>query len=308
MNREVTTEDGRKLVYEAWGDPKGHPVFLLHGTPGSRHGPRPRTMVLYQLGIYLIAYDRPGYGGSTRASGRQVVHAADDVRTIAESLGLKSFSVVGRSGGGPHALACAARYPGLVRSAAVLVSLAPHDAEGLDWFDGMTESNVREYTKAQQNRDELSKSLGENAGAISGDPLSLLSDLVEEMPVADRTVVADAGIRTMLRRNFATGLATDEDCPGGWVDDAVSFCQKWGFDPADIRVPTLLWHGELDVFSPLGHFRWLAERIEGATVVLQPGVAHFAAVSALPEVLVWLRTHPASPDAARTMAHGVPPT
>lgn len=310
MNREVTTKDGRKLAYEAWGDPKGHPVFLLHGTPGSRHGPRPRTMVLYQLGIYLIAYDRPGYGGSTRAPGRRVIHAADDVWAIAKSLGLDSFSVVGRSGGGPHALACAAKYPKLVRSAAVLVSLAPRDAEGLDWFDGMTESNVREYTSARKDREELRATLAEKADAISDDPLSLLSSLDEEMPDADRAVVADAGIRTMLRRNFITGLAGQEESEGGWVDDAVSFCQEWGFDPADIQVPTLLWHGERDVFSPLRHFRWLSERIKGATVVLQPGVAHFAAVPALPEVLVWLRTHPdsVSPDAARTMAHGVSPT
>src|ERR1039457_6640174 len=98
----------RKLSVETLGAPEGKPVFLLHGTPGSRYGPRPRGIILYRLGIRLITYDRPGYSGSDRNRGRSVADAADDVAAIADALGIDRFSVVGRSGGGPHALACAA--------------------------------------------------------------------------------------------------------------------------------------------------------------------------------------------------------
>ncbi|MGW3206832.1 alpha/beta fold hydrolase [Streptomyces sp. NPDC001135] len=77
-------EDGREIVFETWGDPEGHPAFLLHGTPGSRNGPRPCSLVLHQLGIHLISYDRPGYGGSTRLPNRRVAHAAHDVMHIAD--------------------------------------------------------------------------------------------------------------------------------------------------------------------------------------------------------------------------------
>ena len=96
---------GRRLAIEQCGEPEGKPVFLMHGTPGSRLGPRPRAIVLHQLGVRLIAFDRPGYGGSDRKFGRTVADVATDVAAIADALELDRFAVLGRSGGGPHALA-----------------------------------------------------------------------------------------------------------------------------------------------------------------------------------------------------------
>lgn len=65
MRSRVRVADGRQLVVERLGDPRGRPVFLLHGMPGSRLGPAPRGMVLYQRKTQLITYDRPGYGDLT---------------------------------------------------------------------------------------------------------------------------------------------------------------------------------------------------------------------------------------------------
>src|SRR4051794_9200169 len=146
--------DGRGVAVEEWGAPAGYPVFLLHGTPGSRLGPIPRAMVLYQLGIRLVTFDRPGYGRSDRRIGRAVADVADDVRHIADFLQLREFAVLGRSGGGPHALACAALLPDRVSRVAALVGLAPTQAEGLDWFEGMTAANTREYL-AVRNQGKL---------------------------------------------------------------------------------------------------------------------------------------------------------
>ncbi|MFD0522595.1 alpha/beta fold hydrolase [Paractinoplanes durhamensis] len=97
--REAKVGD-RILAYEIAGPDDGMPVFLLHGTPGSSSGPRPRNIVLHRLGVRLISYDRPGYGESTRQPGRKVVDAAADVRTLANELGIDRYGVVGRSGGG----------------------------------------------------------------------------------------------------------------------------------------------------------------------------------------------------------------
>src|ERR1700736_558855 len=94
---EVENE-GRKLAVQSWGDQGGHAVFLLHGMPGSRLGPRPRGIVLERMGIRLISYDRPGYGFSDRQPYRTVAHAAADVERIADLLDVKKFTVVGRSG------------------------------------------------------------------------------------------------------------------------------------------------------------------------------------------------------------------
>lgn len=285
LRGRVRAPDGRHLTVERLGDPRGRPVFLLHGTPGSRLGPAPRGMVLYQRRMQLIAFDRPGYGGSDRLPGRSVADVAQDVGAIADALGIEKFAVAGRSGGAPHALACAALLPGRVTRAAALVTLAPRDAVGLDWFEGMAASNVREYTSASDDPDGLAARLIPRSAEIRKNPVRLLDQLFSDLTDSDRRVVNDAGVRAMLLRNYQEALRTS---PYGWIDDALAFSRPWGFDPADIRSPIMLWHGVKDVFSPVGHSRWLARRIPGATAVLEPAAAHFDALHALPRILNWL--------------------
>lgn len=274
------------------------PGLLAARNAGQPTRPRPLPSFLHRLGIHLIAYDRPGYGDSGRFRGRIVMDAVADVEAIANALGIKGrYSVVGRSGGGPHALACAALNPDRVASAACLVSLAPPDAEGLDWYAGMAESNVLAYTRARlavtkdprhdTELKELTDSLARSADAVKQEPGSLLSNLDPELPAADREVVEDAGMRGLLLENYLQGVGESWE---GWLDDVLALCRPWGFDPATIKdVPVLLWHGEHDTFCPVGHFRWLADRIPSTIPVLQPSAAHFAALSALPETLAWVR-------------------
>lgn len=295
MRNRVLAADGRHLMVERMGDPRGRPVFLLHGTPGSRLGPAPRGMVLYQRHTQLITYDRPGYGGSDRHEGRRIKDVAEDVRAIADSLGLERFAVVGRSGGAPHALACAALMPERITRTAALVSLAPPDAAGLDWFDGMAASNVDAYSTAAADPDGFAETFTLRSDQIRQDPVRLLDDLRRELTDSDRIVVNDAGIRSMLLRNYSEGLRTSAH---GWIDDAIAFCSPWGFEPARITGKVLLWHGVKDVFAPVGHSRWLAGQIPGATAVLEPEAAHFDAFPMLPRVLDWLLDERAHPDRA----------
>ncbi len=280
----VKAADGRVLRVRVSGNPEGRPVFFLHGTPGSRLGPTPRSKILYNLGVRLISFDRPGYGGSERLEARRVRDAADDVVAIARHLDIGKFAALGRSGGGPHALACAALLPEQVTRVGVLVSLAPWEDMGSQWFNGMTPSNVREY-KATAEPGVLAARLGQAAAKIKADPSSHVATLGPEMPADDRRVVADAGIRARLAENFAEAL---RDSAAGWIDDALAFRRPWGFDLADIKAPVLLWHGADDVFSPVNHTQWLANKIASAEVVIQPGRAHFSALEEIPEVLSWL--------------------
>ncbi|MCA1272233.1 alpha/beta hydrolase [Streptomyces sp. 7G] len=301
MRSRVLAADGRHLMVERMGDPGGRPVFLLHGTPGSRLGPAPRGMVLYQRHTQLIAYDRPGYGDSDRHEGRRIKDVVEDVRAIADSLGLERFAVVGRSGGAPHALACAALMPERITRTAALVSLAPPDAAGLDWYDGMTASNVLAYSTAADDPDSLAEDFIVRSAQIRRNPVRLLDDLRRELTDSDRMVVNDVGIRSMLLRNYSEGL---RHSAYGWIDDALAFSSPWGFDPSRITGEVLLWHGVQDVFAPVGHSRWLAGQIPGATAVLEPSAAHFDAFPMLPRILDWLldaREHP-----YRTLPRGVP--
>ncbi|WP_255947996.1 alpha/beta fold hydrolase [Streptomyces odontomachi] len=287
MRGGVRAPDGRLLTVETSGNPRGKPVFLLHGTPGSRLGPSPRGVMLYHQGVRLISYDRPGYGGSDRLPDRSVADVAQDVTAIADALGVERFGVVGRSGGGPHALACAALLAERVTRAAVLVSLAPRSADGLDWFAGMAASNIAEYTAATTGPEKLAASLESRSAKIRDDPMRLLAELRRELTGPDRVVVSDAGMRSLLARNFQEAIRTSSD---GWYDDVLAFSSPWGFDPADIQVPVMIWHGTEDVFSPVGHSRWLADRIPGAIAVWQLQAAHFTAFRVLPDILTWLLT------------------
>ena len=280
----VRTAD-RSLSVAVAGAERGWPVFLMHGTPGSRSGPRPRSSVLYRLGVRLISYDRPGYGGSTRMPGRRVADAAHDVAAIADDLGIGEFSVVGRSGGGPHALACAALIPGRVRRAAVLVGLAPSDATGLDWFGGMTPANQRAYGAAERDALLLAEQLRLRAERAMGDPASLLAFLDGQLTEADRRVVAGIPLRRQLTAAYAEALRGG---PDGWIDDVLALRADWGFTLTEIGMPVRLWHGADDNFAPASHSRWLAGRIPGAQVRVQRHTAHFGAVEVLPEILAWL--------------------
>lgn len=285
MPDHVRTADGRRLRVEISGDPDGRPVFLLHGMPGSRVGPKPRAMFLHQRGARLISFDRPGYGGSDRRPGRRVVDVVEDVAAVADAFALDRFAVVGRSGGAPHALACAALLPGRVTRAAALVGLAPRDAEGLDWFAGMAPSNVQDFRSAVTDPERYAAGLVPRSAAIRRNPARLLEELRSDLTHEDRLIVSDNSIRSMLLRTYHEALRTSVY---GWLDDAIALTGPWGFDPAHIGVPVLLWHGAQDVFSPASHFSWLAARIPRATAVLEPKAAHFAALRALPEVLDWL--------------------
>jgi pimeloyl-ACP methyl ester carboxylesterase len=292
----IGVSDGRRVAVDCWGDPKGFPVFLLHGTPGSRSGPVPRAPLLYKLGIWLISYDRPGYGESSRQSGRKVTNAATDVIDIADHLGVGEFSVVGRSGGGPHALACAALIEEKrLRNVSVLVGLAPSNANGLDWFEGMTDSNTNAYELAANDGDAVVADLTRRAEEVMRDPESLLSALEKEMSDADRRITSDVAIRRRLRETYREALKCG---PHGWIDDVLAFRRPWGFDLDKITIPVHLWHGNDDVFSPPAHSAWMADRIPGATMTLQRGAAHFDAMEILPKVLAQMKADSHSAKAA----------
>jgi pimeloyl-ACP methyl ester carboxylesterase len=264
--------------------------------PGSASGPKPRPSVLYRAGILLVCYSRPGYGDSTRDPGRSVADAADDVRALADELRLPRFGVLGRSGGGPHALACAALLRDRVTRAAALVSFAPRGAVGLDWYRDMAASNRRAYSEASDGRDDLLEDhLRHRTDRMTDDPAFLLAELEREMPGSDRRVVADPGIKSQLLQTYAAAVRAGAD---GWIDDLMALSADWGFELGDIRVPVRLWHGAEDRFAPASHTRWLADHIERAKFDIEPGMAHFDALTVMLDLMRWAGGAGAAPVAA----------
>lgn len=278
----VRTPDGRALAYLERGDPDAPAIVLNHGTPGSRLG-RHYDDAVYE-GVRVICYDRPGFGRSARRPGRDVASAADDVATLADALGLDRFPVMGVSGGGPHALACAALLPERVTRAAVLVGAAPSDDPEFDFLAGMSDLNVKEFTAALAGEQALREELRPYYDMLKEDPELIVQVIEAEVPDADRERLAPPEPRAAIKRSFAEAVAQGMD---GWVDDGLAFAGAWGFDLGGIGTEVRLWQGELDVLVPRAHGEYLARKIPGATFELLPGLGHML-LSHWPEAWAWL--------------------
>ena len=282
----VATADGRTLTLAEWGDPDGFPVFMLHGTPGSRLFGQADASAYADVGARVIVYDRPGYGGSDRSRGRRVVDCVSDVSVIADSLGLERFAVSGGSWGGPHSLAVAARLPDRVTRAACVAGVAPFDMPGFDWFADMDAVNIEEIGWAQEGEEVLARELKRMTAAwlerIANDP----SDPGEvELSEADRAVLArperQDAIGRMLNEAFRQGV-------WGYVDDVFAVIEPWRFNVTEIRVPTRVQYGLTDVLVPRQHGEWLAHNVPDAEVVIDEQGGHFANPDLVKERLGWL--------------------
>jgi pimeloyl-ACP methyl ester carboxylesterase len=279
----LETPDGRTLTVHDAGDPEGQPVIFHHGTPsvGEAYGP------WLEAGVRLIGFDRAGYGGSTRDRGRDVAAVVADTRVVADALGLERFATWGISGGGPHALACAALLPERVTAAAALGSPAPYDADGLVWTDGLGEGNVIEYRAAMHGETALRALVEQEHAARVAAGAAALADAW-----ASLLTPIDAELAAGPFSDYFHGLIRATGGVDGWVDDDLAFVRPWGFDPAVVDIPVLVRHGEQDRFVPPAHSRWLGEHIPGAEVRITSSDGHLTLYEhAIPETHAWLLGH-----------------
>jgi pimeloyl-ACP methyl ester carboxylesterase len=284
----ATAPDGRTLTYAEWGDPGGFPVFSLHGTPGSRFGRHYDESKYTEAGARVITYDRPGYGGSDRHRGRRVVDCVDDVAALADHLGFEQFAIIGGSGGGPHALAVAARLPSRVRRATCAVGLVPYDTRDFDFFEGMDPQNVQEFGWALAGEDvlvpELEREAAEMLDRIARDPAKVLGD-EWDLPEADRAELARPERHDVIRHQMGEAFSNGV---WGWVDDDLCFLQPWGFDVAEIDIPTRVVYGTTDVLVPRGHGEWLARHVPRAEVIVEHDQGHLPDPDVVVERYGWL--------------------
>jgi pimeloyl-ACP methyl ester carboxylesterase len=273
---DVSLPDGRTLHAYDRGDPSGDRVAVIwhHGTPNIGPPPEPLFEAADRLGLRWIGYDRPGYGGSTPHPGRTIADAATNAAAVADRLGIDRFAVMGHSGGGPHALACAALLPDRVRAAVSMSGLAPFTASGLDWFAGMIPDGEASLRAAAGGR--AAKEQYELSGA-EYDPQFTASDLA--------TLEGEwRWIGSVVGPALAAG-------PGGLIDDDVAYVEPWGFDPASIAAPVLLVHGESDGIVPVSHGRWLSEHISDAQWWPRPEAGHVSVLESAGAALDWLAAH-----------------
>jgi pimeloyl-ACP methyl ester carboxylesterase len=286
VQESVTTPDGRTLAVEIAGDPQGKPVLVHMGTPNSRHLYEPNIADAASRGLRLISYDRPGYGGSTPKPGRTIADCAADVRAICEFLGVRRLGVWGISGGGPHALACAALLGDIVVAVASLASPAPYGVDGLDYFAGMGAENVEDIQLALADPPAARAKLEQDRlEHLHTGPEELRDVIASLLTTTDRAAL-DGELAEYIARAGHEGLAPSGD---GWWDDGDALIAPWGFELANIEVPVLLMHGREDMFVPFGHGEWLSANIPGVEARLLETDGHLTLLTQrVGEVHAWL--------------------
>lgn len=261
--------DGRRLGYAEYGDLSGEAVLLFHPTPGSRLDAEQTD----PGNLHLISVDRPGYGRSDPQPGRTLAQFAQDVERIADYLGVGDFSVAGVSGGGPHALACAALLPLRVTRAAVMCGVGP-----LSEMHAAGLLNDAGQPPAQEDVAAQAAAIHENAAVIA-------QTAVAQSPARDRELFT---AERVARWVHSTMEATQT--PDGMLGDYRIFIEPWGFPLSAVQVPVGLWYGDEDGVVPLAQGRYLAANLPNATLHVLPGLGHLGTpLEAVGEVMAFLR-------------------
>jgi pimeloyl-ACP methyl ester carboxylesterase len=258
----VARPDGRTIEVVA-SDPLGPLPLLFHnGTPTAALPYPPLVDAVARHGSGVVTFSRPGYAGSSEQPGRSVASVAEDSAAVLDALGINAFVTIGWSGGGPHALACAALLSDRCHACASLAGVAPYRVDGFDWTAGMGEPNVEEFSAALAGEAQLTEFLSAGIEGLESlkadDVVDALGDLASDVDKAALTGAFAEYVAEVFRRSASNGVA-------GWRDDDLAFTRDWGFDLSAITTPVSIWQGQQDRMVPFAHGEWLAAHIPGAT-------------------------------------------
>jgi pimeloyl-ACP methyl ester carboxylesterase len=267
----VRLADGRAIGLSEHGDLRGKPLLWFPGTPSSRLWPVPDVEAARAAGVRVVVIERPGFGVSDFQPNRRVLDWPRDVVEVADALGLDSFRVAGSSGGGPYVAACAYALPDRVRVAAMIGVVAPLDMPGVR--DGMTlrRRALYRFLRLAPYAVPLLRLMG---------PAGIDNAMTRDVPECDRRVLESIREPYMAskREAFRAGF-------GGFALELALGSRPWGFPLQAIRVPVHVWHGELDVSTPIAMARGLAEAIPTSRPRFFAGYGHFLSYAVWPEIL-----------------------
>ena len=266
----VVLKDGRNLSFLTSGSLDGIPLFVFHGTPGSRFATLPDDPFVARPDIFMIFPERPGYGLSSPKPDRKLTDWPDDVIELADHLGIDRFAVTGGSGGGPHTLVCAWKNPERVFAAFVFAS--PMPVESLAETKGMAFGNRLSYflgTKIPWLVRYLTKS---QSVAATKDPDKFLRAIAKQVSESDRAILEDEKYREVIIKDLREALRQGSDAQ--FVDGQIMMTMRpWGFSLSEIAVPVYAWHGELDALVPVSMAARYSD-IPGAKVRIVPNAGH----------------------------------
>lgn len=286
-DQTVELADGRVLGYAEYGSPAGPPLFMFHGLPGSRLE-APEMWPAEPETVRVIAPDRPGMGRSTFQPGRRLTDWADDVRQLADSLGVGRFLVAGFSGGGPHALAVAHGLPDRVIAAGSIAGAGPIGSrQDRDALSRANPANQVIFALARKAPALLWPLVAQHARGMKRHPAKVVAAAARarSLPEADRQAMTEPRLRGQIT---ATAAEAFRQGARGTVHEIRICAQPWGFDPAAIKPPVHIWHGDQDTNAPVAMAQHLAQRIPGSSLTIYRGEGHLIVPKHWDEILAAL--------------------
>jgi pimeloyl-ACP methyl ester carboxylesterase len=209
-----------------------------------------------------------------------------DSAAVLDALGIDRFVTLGWSGGGPRALGCAALLPERCLAAASVAGAAPYDGEGLDWMAGMAEENVTEYKAAATGREAYAAFLEEAfLPVLTADVDELAEAMGGLLPPVDREALDRPFVEWLTEMFHRAGAQRIT----GVLEDGQAAVRPWGFDVGEIRVPVLVYQGQMDAMVPFAHGEWLAAHVPGAKAHLTEDDGHLTFMTRLPDLVADLK-------------------
>jgi pimeloyl-ACP methyl ester carboxylesterase len=294
--QHLVLSDGRKLAYAEHGAPQGRAVLYFHGTPSSSLEWRlwNADQLCRRLGLLVVTVDRPGIGSSDHQPKRRMSDWPADVATLADHLGLDRFAVLGYSGGCPYAAACAALLPDRVSQVVLVGVVGPFDQPGLT--DAMTRRNLQ-LMETCRDRPALGRLLLRLMVLLArAAPRRTVQQAIAALPPPDQQVLAQEHLQEMFLDLLRD---TQRAGPAGAQHDLALMASPWDFDPASLRAPALLWHGDADRNATTAMARHLDAVVPSSTLRLEEGDGHLSIVTRHAHtILAAIADHHSAPDHA----------
>ena len=274
IQKTVTLGDGRRLCFAEFGDRQGKPVFYFHGFPGSRLEAKLADGIALDSHVRFIGIDRPGYGHSSYKPLRTLMDWADDVSELADALAIHRFSILGVSGGGPYAAACAFKIPDRLDAVGIVCGMGPVDVPGL----------IRSMPWKYRQGLRLAACFPKIATALYPIPAfflrnypertlsSIMSGMVDE---PDKIALKNTELVTVLSTSFREAFRNSLKRP---ATDAILYSRPWGFPLNEIHITVHLWHGEKDRIVPPEMGRYMAQAISHCRATFYADEGHFSII------------------------------
>ncbi len=272
--REIEVATGRSLAYLDLGQPNGLPIFFFHGLPGSRI----EAIALHESakthGFRILAPDRPGFGESDPQTRYRFLDWPSEIVTMADNLGLDTFGVIGVSGGGPFALACAHAIPERLEIVLDIGGSAPK------WTDAASRQELSRVDRIFSTLGSYLPALflrppfaymayrlhrienGPQFAKLFGDAISEPDRKLIEQDWVGRLLILDA------RESFRQGTKAV-------AEESILNYKSWGFALSEISMPVHLFHGTEDKLVPFSFGEFKARSIPRSVFNPIKGQGHF---------------------------------